>query len=134
MFKKDYLMRLIQTLMDAINRIVNSIDKDDIEGAKIQLSDSFRLLGNQDEYFYNTEYEELIEFFKLEEGNYLKRVEFLAELIYLDTTIEEDKTSKFEKFEKSKNLFQHYIEYSKEYSFDLNNKLILIKNELEKFK
>ena len=134
MFEKDYLMRLIQTLMDAINRIVNSIDKDDIEGAKIQLSDSFRLLGNQDEYFYNTEYEELIEFFKLEEGNYLKRVEFLAELIYLDATIEEDKTSKFEKFEKSKNLFQHYIEYSKEYSFDLNNKLILIKNELEKFK
>ena len=134
MFKKDYLMRLIQTLMDAINRIVNSIDKDDIEGAKIQLSDSFRLLGNQDEYFYNTEYEELIEFFKLEEGNYLKRVEFLAEFIYLDATIEEEKTSKFEKFEKSKNLFQHYIEYSKEYSFDLNNKLILIKNELEKFK
>jgi hypothetical protein len=44
MFEKDYLMRLIQTLMDAINRIVNSINKDDIEGAKIQLSDSFRLL------------------------------------------------------------------------------------------
>jgi hypothetical protein len=134
MFEKDYLMRLIQTLMDAINRIVNSINKDDIEGAKIQLSDSFRLLGNQEEYFYNTEYEELIEFFKLEEGNYLKRVEFVAELIYLDATIEEDKTSKFEKFEKSKNLFQHYIEYSKEYSFDINNKLILIKSELEKFK
>ena len=134
MFEKDYLMRLIQTLMDAINRIVNSINKDDIEGAKIQLSDSFRLLGNQKEYFYNTEYEELIEFFKLEEGNYLKRVEFLAELIYLDATIEEDKTSKFEKFQKSKNLFQHYIEYSKEYSFDINNKLILIKSELEKFK
>jgi hypothetical protein len=134
MFEKDYLMRLIQTLMDAINRIVNSINKDDIEGAKIQLSDSFKLLGNQEEYFYKTEYEELIEFFKLEEGNYLKRVEFLAELIYLDATIEEDKTSKFEKFEKSKNLFQHYIEYSKEYSFDINNKLILIKSELEKFK
>jgi hypothetical protein len=134
MFEKDYLMRLIQTLMDAINRIVNSINKDDIEGAKIQLSDSFRLLGNQEEYFYNTEYEELIELFKLEEGNYLKRVEFLAELIYLDATIEENKRSKFEKFEKSKNLFQHYIEYSKEYSFDINNKLILIKSELDKFK
>ena len=134
MFEKDYLMRLIQTLMDAINRIVNSINKDDIEGAKIQLSDSFRLLGNQKEYFYNTEYEELIEFFKLEEGNYLKRVEFLAELIYLDATIEEDKTSRFEKFEKSKNLFQHSIEYSKDYSFDINNKLILIKSALEKFK
>ena len=131
MFEKDYLMRLIQTLMDAINRIINSIDKDDIEGAKIQLSDSYRLLGNQKEYFYNTDYEELIEFFKLKDGNYLKRVEFLAELIYLDATIE---THKFEKFEKSKKMFQHYLEFSKEYSFEINNKLILIANELEKFK
>ncbi|MFT4644843.1 MAG: hypothetical protein ACI8ZX_001250 [Planctomycetota bacterium] len=133
MFEKDYLMRLIQTLMDAINRIVNSINKDDIEGAKIQLSDSFRLLGNQKEYFYNTEYEELIEFFKLEEGNYLKRVEFLAELIYLDATIEEDKILKYEKFEKSKKLFEYYSEFSKEYSFEINNKLVFIKNELEGF-
>jgi hypothetical protein len=132
MFEKD-LMRLIQTLMDAINRIVNSINKDDIEGAKIQLSDSFRLLGNQKEYFYNTEYEELIEFFKLEEGNYLKRVEFLAELIYLDATIEEDKILKYEKFEKSKKLFEYYSEFSKEYSFEINNKLVFIKNELEGF-
>jgi hypothetical protein len=82
----------------------------------------------------NTGYEELIEFFKLEEGSYLKRVEFLAKLIYLDATIEEDKTSKFKKFEKSKNLFQYYIEYSKKYSLDINNKLISIKSELEKFK
>ncbi|MFT5146948.1 MAG: hypothetical protein ACI9H1_001674 [Polaribacter sp.] len=133
MFEKDYLMRLIQTLMDAINRIVNSINKDDIEGAKIQLSDSFRLLGNQKEYFYNTEYEELIEFFKLEEGNYLKRVEFLAELIYLDATIEDDKILKYEKFEKSKKLFEYYSEFSKEYSFEINNKLVFIKNELEGF-
>ena len=134
MFEKDYLMRLIQTLVDAINRIINSINKDDIEGAKIQLSDSYRLLGNQKEYFYNTDYEELIEFFKLKDGNYLKRVEFLAELIYLDATIETNETHKFEKFEKSKKMFQHYLEFSKEYSFEINNKLILIENELEKFK
>ena len=34
MFEKDYLMKLIQTLLDAINKIINSIDKEDIEGAK----------------------------------------------------------------------------------------------------
>jgi hypothetical protein len=134
MFEKDYLMRLIQTLLDAINKIVNSIDKEDIEGAKVQLNDSYRLIGNQEEYFYNTGCEELIKFFKLKEGNYLKRVVILAELIYLDAIIEDDKTNKLQKFEKSKNLFQHYLEHSKEYSFDIKNKLILIKNELEKFK
>ncbi|QXP78042.1 MULTISPECIES: hypothetical protein [Winogradskyella] len=125
-------MRLIQTFFDAINRIVNSIDNDDIEGAKIQLNNSYGLLGNKEDYFLNTEYEELIKFFKLKDGNYLKRVEFLAELIYLDATIESKKNRKIEKLEKSQQLFQHCVDYSNEYSFEINNKLILINNELEK--
>ena len=134
MFEKDYLMRLIQTLMDAINKIVNSIDKEDIEGAKKQISDSYRLLGDEDEYFSKTDYKQLIDFFKSKEGNYLKRVEFLAELIYLEATIEENKILKYEKFEKSKKLFEYYSEFSKKYSFEINNKLVFIKNELEGFK
>ena len=133
MFEKDYLMRLIQTLMDAINRIVNSINKEDIEGAKKQISDSYRLLGNEEDYFSKTDYKELIEFFKSKEGNYLKRVKFLAEFIYLEATIEENKILKYEKFEKSKKLFEYYSEFSKEYSFEINNKLVFIKNELEGF-
>ena len=134
MFEKDYLMRLIQTLLDAINKILNSIDNEDIEGAKKQISDSFRLLGNEKDYFSKTDYKKLIEFFKSKEGNYLKRVEFLAELIYLEATIEENKILKYEKFEKSKKLFEYYSEFSKEYSFEINNKLVFIKNELEAFK
>lgn len=123
-------MRLIQTFLDAINKIVNSIDKEDIEGAKKQISDSYRLIGNEEDYFSKTDYKELIEFFKSKEGNYLKRVKFLAELIYLEATIEDDKILKYEKFEKSKKLFEYYSEFSKEYSFEINNKLIFIKNEL----
>jgi hypothetical protein len=133
MFEKDYLMKLIQTLLDAINKIINSIDKEDIEGAKNQISDSYRLLGNEEDYFSKTYYKELIEFFKSKEGNYLKRVKFLAEFIYLEATIEENKILKYEKFEKSKKLFEYYSEFSKEYSFEINNKLVFIKNELEGF-
>ena len=133
MFEKDYLMKLIQTLLDAINKIINSIDKEDIEGAKKQISDSYRLLGNEEDYFSKTDYKELIEFFKSKEGNYLKRVKFLAEIIYLEATIEDDKILKYEKFEKSKKLFEYYSEFSKEYSFEINNKLVFIKNELEGF-
>ena len=132
MLEKDYLMRLIQTLFDAINRIANSIDRDDIEGAKIQLNESYKLLGHEEDYFHNTDYKDLIEFFKLKEGNYLKRVQLLAELIYLDATIETNKTHKIEKFKKSNKLLQHYIDHSEEYSFEINNKLISIKNKLEK--
>lgn len=133
MFEKDYLMRLIQTLLDAINKIVNCIDKEDIEGAKIQLSDSFRLLGNKEEYFLNTHCKELIEFFKLKEGDYLKRVQLLAELFYLDARIEKNDILKLKKIKKAKTLFQHYTKFSKEYSFEVSNKLILINNELNNF-
>ena len=126
-------MKLIQTLLDAINKIINSIDKEDIEGAKKQISDSYRLLGNEEDYFSKTDYKELIEFFKSKEGYYLKRVKFLAEFIYLEATIEENKILKYEKFEKSKKLFEYYSEFSKEYSFEINNKLVFIKNELEGF-
>ena len=126
-------MKLIQTLLDAINKIINSIDKEDIEGAKKQISDSYRLLGNEEDYFSKTDYKELIEFFKSKEGNYLKRVKFLAEFIYLEATIEENKILKYEKFEKSKKLFEYYSEFSKEYSFEINNKLVFIKNELKGF-
>ena len=133
MFEKDYLMRLVQTILDAINKIVNSIDKADIEGAKIQLSDSFKLLDNKEEYFLKTQCKEIIEFFKSKEGDYLKRVQLLAELFYLDACIEKKDILKLEKIKKAKTLFQHYTEFSKEYSFEVRNRLVLIKKELENF-
>jgi|TARA_B110000037_G_C17123440_1_gene506930 hypothetical protein len=132
MFEKDYLMRLLQTLLDAINNIINSINKKDIEGAKKQINDIFRLLGDTEEYFLNTDYEELIAFFKLKDGNYLESVQLLAELLYLDFTIEKDDHRRKSKIIKSQKLFKHYIEYSKEYSFEINKKLILINKELDK--
>lgn len=49
-------MRLIQTLIDAINKITNITDKEDIEGAKIQLSDSYKLLGYEEKYFLSKNY------------------------------------------------------------------------------
>lgn len=133
MFEKDYLMRLIETLLDAINKIVNSIDKADIEGAKIQLSDSFSLLGHKEDFFLNTKCKEIIEFFKLKDGDYLKRVQLLAELLYLAASIEKNDTLKLEKIKKAKTLFQHYMKFSKEYSFEVKNKLVLIDNELDNF-
>jgi ATP/maltotriose-dependent transcriptional regulator MalT len=133
MFEKDYLMRLIQTLMDAINRIINNIDKGDIEEAKKQLTDSYKLLDNNESYFFEKNYEEIVAFFKLKEGNHLKRVEILAELLFLDASIETDKIIKKNKIAKSEQLFKHYLQFSKEYSFEIKNKLALIETELEKF-
>jgi hypothetical protein len=133
MFEKDYLMRLIQMLRDAIHKIVNSINKEDIEAAKMQIRDSYKLLGNNEDYFINSNCEELIEFFRAKEGNYIKRVQLLAELFYLDATIEKNEIIALEKFKKAKTLFEHYTGFSKEYSFEVSAKLALITNKLASF-
>lgn len=37
MLEKDYILRLIQTFLDAVNEIINKIDKKDIDGLKFKL-------------------------------------------------------------------------------------------------
>lgn len=133
MYEKDYILRLIKKFSDALNLIINGIEKDNIEDAKIQINDLYRLLGNKEEYFLSTAFEELISFFKSKDGDYLKRVLLLAELFYIDSTIEKKDDIKKSKILKSQSFFNHYMKFSKEYSFEVKNKLILIKKEIDHF-
>lgn len=133
MFEKDYLMRLIQTLLGAINEIINSIDEKDFEGAKKQLSNSYRLLGDNEEYFFNSDCEELIAFFRQKDVNYLEKIKLLAELLYLDSTIEKNDILWENKILKAQTLFKYYMNSSRVFSFEISNRLLLIKKELENF-
>jgi hypothetical protein len=132
MFEKDYLMRLVNTFFNALNRIINSIEKDDIENVRIQIIDAYKLLGNDSSFFLNTNLDKIFLFFKEKEGNYLKRVNMLAELMYQDSRVNKKKETKNLFLDKSILLFEYYIENTKEYSFGLNRKLHVMKNERER--
>lgn len=132
MFEKDYLMRLVNTFFNALNRIINSIEKDDIENVRIQIIDAYKLLGNDSSFFLNNNLDKIFLFFKEKEGDYLKRVNMLAELMYQDSRVNKKKETKNLFLDKSILLFEYYIENTKEYSFGLNRKLHVMKNERER--
>lgn len=123
MFEKDYLLRLLVDFMNALNRIINSIDKDDVEGAKIQIQNAYRLLGNDFEFFTTSDFDDIIGNFKMQEGNYLKRVEMLAELMSLDAKLQTDKERRLKLVKTAIRLHEHFIENSKEYSFKMETSL-----------
>ena len=133
MIEKDYFMRLIATLFDAINQIINGIENDDIENVKIQIDHSYMLLGNESSFFIDEDFEEILKLFKTKDGDYLKRVQMLSELMYYDSLIQKNNELKNIILKKSIRLLEYYIKNTKEYSFEINNKLIAMKNEYNSF-
>lgn len=132
MIEKDYFMRFITTFFDAINQIINGIEKDDIENVKIQISHSYKLLGNDSSFFIGKELEDILKLFKTKDGHYLKRVHMLSELMYYDSLIQENIELKNNILEKSIQLLEYYFQNTNEFSFEISNKLIAMKNEFNK--
>lgn len=130
MIEKDYFMRLIQQLFDALQKIVNNIDTNDTEEAKQQITDSYALLGKDAQFFRTTSIDELLTFFKTQEGDPLKKAEIVAELLYLDAQLQTDVVTELKILSSSKSLFEYYVKQSKEYSFETQNKLAQINLEI----
>ena len=132
MIEKDYILRLIQTFFDAINEIVNKIDKEDMYGAKIQIDETYKLLGKSADFFHSREVNEIVDFLKGKDGDYLKSLELLAQLIFLDAKTEHQTEIQNKLLKKAKLLFEHYNMFSEEFSFEANSKLMEINKLLIK--
>ncbi len=130
MYEKDYFMRLIQALVDAIKKIIHTIDKEDFKNAKQQIDQSYDLLGNTVSFFKTAHLDEIVSFFKTKDGDFLKRIDLLAELLFLEARIEAQLDARSQLLNKSKHLLEYSVCLSKEYSFERNNTLLKIKNEL----
>lgn len=132
MIEQDYLMRFINTFFESIKQIINGISRDDIENVKIQISYSYKLLGNESSFFIDEDFEEIFKLFKTKDGDYLKRVQMLSELMYYDSLIQKNIEIKNIILKKSIQLLEYYFQNTKEFSFEINNRLIKMKNELNK--
>ena len=130
MEKRDYLMRLISIFMNALNRIINCIDLDDIENAKTQINEAYALLDADSSYFLNNSLDNIIVFFKTKEGDYLKRIQMLSQLMYYDSLVQEADLMKQQKLKKTIALLEYQNLYTEEYSLELNAKLSQMKNTL----
>lgn len=129
MIEKDYILRLIQTFFDAVNEIVTKIDKKDIDGAKIQIDETYKLLGQNGGFFCRKEINDIVDFFKSKDDDYLKRIELLAQLMFLDAKIEHRMEVQKKLLKKAKLLFEYYNMFSEEFSLEVDNSL----TEINKF-
>jgi hypothetical protein len=127
MIEKDYFMRLIKTFSDALNLIINGIENDDVENVKIQISQTYQLLGNSSDFFLDTNLNKLLDYFK---NDSLKKISMIGELLYLDSLVQKNKESKKLFLKKSILLLEYYSSNSKEYIFGLNSKITKMEAEL----
>ncbi|MDV7187178.1 hypothetical protein R3X25_07775 [Lutibacter sp. TH_r2] len=121
-------MRLVTTFFEALSNLENGLDNGN-KNMQLHISDTYNLLGNTQGYFLTSDFEEVYNFFKQKDGDYLKRVEMLASLIYLDSKEQNSKVI----LGRSINLMNHYLENTKEFSFELQEKFKQMKLEFEKF-
>ncbi len=108
MIQKDYLMRLIQMAFDAINQIINKIDKGDIDDARALIKDTYTLLGKKNIFFHTQEVEDIVNFFKEKEESYIDKIQMLTKLLFEESRIENDQRKKKELLQKTKSLLEHY--------------------------
>ncbi len=130
MFKKDYLLRMVQFFFDALRKILNNIEKGEVNIATDQIGQLYELLGESSDFFLNTDIDKLLDFLKGEGDNALKKVSMVGELLYLDSLVKENTESKKLFLKKAILLLEYYLSNSNEYSFELNGKLLKMKKEL----
>ena len=129
--EKDYILRLIQTLLDAIKRIIHGIDKGDVEQAEVEINKAYEQLGKSATFFHKTSFEELINYLKSKDEHHLEKVDLLAQLMFLNSKIEVSQKRKYAVLEKAKKLWEYHGEHSKEYSFEREQNIAHIKGILE---
>ena len=131
MLENDYFMRLLQLLFESIQKIINNIDKDDIDLAKQQLNESYQLLGNDLAFFEDTAPTTIINYFKSQDVYYLKKVEILARLFFLSAQIHTTSTDRIQLLKKSRLLFEYHTMHSTTYSFEVQQEMSKVKQALK---
>ena len=128
MIEKDILMNLIYVFFKALNDIANNIKNGELKNLHKEISTTYTLLGNSSKFFIEEDINIIMEFFKDKNGDHLKRVNMLIELMYLDSKIKTEESIKTKLVSKNIKLLEYYLLHSNEYSYKLNSLLIEMKN------
>lgn len=130
MLKKDYFLKLISTFFEALSRAVKNIREGNTEQARVQINDTYGLLGADRNFFIDQDLETIIAKFKESDDDHLKRIQLLAQLMYYDLLSTDIPELKQIIFEKCETLFTYYLQNTDEYSLEV----MQIYNELERYK
>lgn len=133
MIQRDYIIRLIQQLIDSLFML---FDKKDLSEEELsnQLENMYIDYLDESKIFYReSSMDDVISFLqnRYGEGEYLYRIEMLTEIMYQDGIHDNDKSEKQETLLKALELLVYLDNYSNVYSLVREGKMEAIKKELE---
>jgi hypothetical protein len=138
MYKRDFIMRMIQMLGEVIARILGQIRKGDYQQASQNLENAYNEFLKQDAAFFRTIPKEKLTDILLREHNYnFGHLEILSELFYAEAELLYAQGNQIEStiyYEKTLLLYEFVDKESKSFSIDKQLKMSKIKDRLEQLK
>lgn len=133
MIQRDYIIRLIQQLIDSLFML---FDKKNLSEEELsnQLENMYVDYLDESKIFYReSSMDDVISFLQKRYGDdeYLYRIEMLTEIMYQDGMHDNDKSEKQETLLKALELLVYLDNYSNMYSLVREGKMEAIKKELE---
>lgn len=130
MLQRDYIMRLLQDFVEALEKLVEERDKHDGPELQLQLQSIYRAYFNHPHtFYYNQDAEYILNDLGQNYGGeeLLTRIEMLSELLYQDALLKEPEEQKY-LLRKSLYLLIYLDEHSDTFSFERRGKI----SEIEK--
>ena len=135
MYQKDYLLRMIATLMKFLGEVLGLIKKGDLKKASDQLEDGYNIFLREDSSFFRNIPEEKLIQDLLQEHNYTNgHLEILAELFNAEAELDMAKGEKSDSLEFSRKaliLFEFVDNEQKTYSAERLDKMEALRNRIE---
>lgn len=130
MLQRDYIMRLLQDFVEALEKLVEERGKHDGPELQLQLQSIYRAYFNHPHtFYYNQDAEYILNDLGQNYGGeeLLTRIEMLSELLYQDALLKEPKEQNY-LLRKSLYLLIYLDEHSDTFSFERRGKI----SEIEK--
>lgn len=86
MYKRDYILKMVQQIYSAIARLLNDDDRGLTERQK-DVEAMYSMFGGDADYFRSADVEEILRDLTKFEDDYAERVEMLAEVMYADARL-----------------------------------------------
>jgi len=134
-YQKDYLLRMIATLMKFLGEVLGLIKKGDLKKASDQLEAGYNIFLREDSSFFRNIPEEKLIQDLLQEHNYTNgHLEILAELFNAEAELDMAKGEKSDSLEFSRKaliLFEFVDNEQKTYSAERLDKMEALRNRIE---
>lgn len=132
MLRRDYIMKLIQQLMDSLFLLLNTKDMDD-DLRREELDKFYKnYIGETVHFYQNSSIADIVAFVEDKYGKeeVLYRIEMLSEIMYHDSMLELNIDEQRKKLTKALSVFDYLEENSNTYSIVRAGKIDELKDKL----